>query len=109
MSPSPCPRAGTGALACFKGPVRPRSGCLEGSTALLGPQRRAVGESHPVPAERVRRAASGRGVGLRRDRLDAHPASVADGHVHMAYARLVADLVEHELDARREAVHLEPV
>jgi hypothetical protein len=27
----------------------------------------------------------------------------------MAYARLVADLVDHELDARREAVHLEPV
>jgi hypothetical protein len=60
-------------------------------------------------AERVRRAASGRGVGLRRDRLYAHPASVAEGHVHMAYARLVADLVDHELDARREAVHLEPV
>jgi hypothetical protein len=27
----------------------------------------------------------------------------------MAYARLVADLVDHELDALREAVDLEPV
>jgi len=27
----------------------------------------------------------------------------------MGHARLVADLVDHELDARREAIHLEPV